>query len=311
GIFEPLATETLADVLRFAGNFTPDAYTAKVKVLQITDRERSVADVYAEDFGSYTPKNGDHIIVEEILNRYANRVEIEGAVFRPGKYALTEGLTLKELIQRADGLKEDAFMARAYINRLKPDNTQELITVNLNELMAGNESSNYVLQREDRVIISSIFDLREEYTVSIGGQVRRPGQFPYVEQMTLGSLIQMSGGLAEAANTEVVDAARRIRKNVNEPDSVLSELVQLRFNNREEALQSDFQLEPFDVVSVQTSTGYQVQRMVRIEGEVKYPGQYVLLKKNETISDLIRRAGGVTEFAYLPGASLQRKASDE
>jgi len=310
GIFEPLATETLADVLRFAGNFTPDAYTAKVKVLQITDRERSVADVYAEDFGSYTPKNGDQFIVEEILDRYANRVEIEGAVFRPGKYALTEGLTLRDLIQRADGLKEDAFMARAYINRLKPDNTQELITVNLNELMAGNESSNHVLQREDRVIISSIFDLREEYTVSIGGQVRRPGQFPYVEQMTLGSLIQMSGGLAEAANIEVVDIARRIRKNVNEPDSVLSELVQLRFNNREEALQSDFQLEPFDVVSVQTSTGYQVQRMVRIEGEVKYPGQYVLLKKNETISDLIRRAGGVTEFAYLPGASLQRKASD-
>ena len=310
GIFEPLATETLADVLRFAGNFTPDAYTAKVKVLQITDRERSVADVYAEDFGSYTPKNGDQFIVEEILDRYANRVEIEGAVFRPGKYALTEGLTLRELIQRADGLKEDAFMARAYINRLKPDNTQELITVNLNELMAGNESSNYVLQREDRVIISSIFDLREEYTVSIGGQVRRPGQFPYVEQMTLGSLIQMSGGLAEAANIEVVDVARRIRKNVNEPDSVLSELIQLRFDNREQALQSDFQLEPFDVVSVQTSTGYQVQRMVRIEGEVKYPGQYVLLKKNETISDLIRRAGGVTEFAYLPGASLQRKASD-
>jgi len=310
GIFEPLATESLADVLRFAGNFTPDAYTAKVKVLQITDRERSVADVYAEDFGTYTPKNGDQFIVEEILDRYANRVEIEGAVFRPGKYALTEGLTLRELIQRADGLKEDAFMARAYINRLKPDNTQELITVNLNELMAGNESSNYVLQREDRVIISSIFDLREEYTVSIGGQVRRPGQFPYVEQMTLGSLIQMSGGLAEAANIEVVDIARRIRKNVNEPDSVLSELVQLRFNNREQALQSDFPLEPFDVVSIQTSTGYQVQRMVRIEGEVKYPGQYVLLKKNETISDLIRRAGGVTEFAYLPGASLQRKASD-
>ena len=309
-IFEPLADETLEDVLRFAGDFAPEAYKAKVKVLQITDRQRSVADIYAEDYASYTPQNGDHYIIEEVLDRYSNRVEIEGAVFRPGQYALTEGLTLRQLIERADGLKEDAFMARAYINRLNADNTQQLITVDLAQLMAGSAQQDQVLQREDRVIISSIFDLREEYTVSISGQVRQPGQFPYVENMTLGSLIQMSRGLAEAANIEMVDVARRIRKNVNEPDSVLSELVQVKFSNREEALQSDFILEPFDVVSVQTSTGYQVQRLVRIEGEVKYPGQYTLLKKDETISDLIRRAGGVTEFAYLPGASLQRKASD-
>src|SRR5690606_21355432 len=214
------------------------------------------------------------------------------------------------LVQRADGLKEDAFMARAYINRLRPDNTQELITVNLNDLMAGNEQGNHVLQREDRIIISSIFDLREEYTVSISGQVRRPGQFPYVEEMTLGSLIQMSGGLAEAANIEQVDIARRIRRNTNERDSTVSELTRINFESREEALQSAFVLQPFDMVSIHTSTGYQVQKMVRIEGEVMVPGEYVLLKKDETISDLIRRAGGVTEFAYLPGASLQRQASD-
>ncbi len=310
GIFEPVANESLADVLRFAGEFAPDAYSAKVKVLQVTDRERSVADVYADDFASYTPRNGDQYIVEEVLDRYSNRVEIEGAIFRPGKYALTEGLTLRELVQRADGLKEDAFMARAYINRLKPDNTQELITINLNELMEGNEAANHVLQREDRVIISSIFDLREEYTVSISGQVRRPGQFPYVEQMTLGSLIQAGGGLAEAANIEQVDVARRIRSNTNDQTATVSELIRVNFGSREEALQSEFVLEPFDIVSVHTSTGYQVQRMVRIEGEVNVPGEYVLLKKDETISDLIRRAGGVTDFAYLPGASLQRKASD-
>ncbi|MEC3880150.1 SLBB domain-containing protein [Parapedobacter sp. 10938] len=310
GTFEPLPSESLADVLRFAGDFSPEAYTAKVKVLQITDRERSVADIYADDYASYTPQNGDQYIVEEVLDRYANRVEIEGAVFRPGKYALTEGLTLRQLIQQADGLKEDAFMARAYINRLKPNNTQELITVNLSELMEGDAEENHVLQREDRIIISSIFDLREEYTVAISGQVRRPGQFPYVEQMTLGSLIQMSGGLAEAANVEYVDVARRIRRNVNVQDSAVSELVRVNFDSREAALQSNFVLQPFDIVSVHTSTGYQVQRMVRIEGEVNMPGEYALLKKDETISDLIRRAGGVTEFAYLPGASLQRKASD-
>lgn len=309
-IFEPLANETLEDVLRFAGNFAPEAYRAAIKVLQITDRQRSVADIYAADFASYIPQNGDHYIVEEVLDRYANRVEVEGAVFRPGKYALTEGLTLRELIERADGLREDAFMARAYINRLNPDNTPQLITVDLAQLMTGSPQANHVLQREDHIIVSSIFDLREEYTVSISGQVQRPGQFQYVEQMTLGSLIQLSGGLAEAANVEYIDIARRIRKNINAPDSVLSELIQIKLDNREEALQSDFVLQPFDVVSVQTSTGYQVQRLVRIDGEVNRPGEYVLLKKDEKVSDLIRRAGGVTEFAYLPGASLQRKASD-
>lgn len=310
GIFEPLPNETLDDVLRFAGGFAPGAYTAKVKVLQLTDRERSVADLYAESFATYTPKNGDQFIVEEVLDRFANRVEIEGAVFRPGAYALTEGLTLRDLIERAEGLKEDAFMTRAYINRLKPDNTPELITVNLHRLMEGDAAENHVLRREDRVIISSIFDLREEYTVSITGQVRRPGRFPYVEDMTLGSLLHLSGGLNETANIEYVDVARRIRRNVDIRDSILSEVVRVRFDSREAALESDFVLQPFDLVTVHTSIGYQVQRVVRIEGEVVRPGQYVLLKKDETISDLIRRAGGVTEFAYLPGASLQRKTSD-
>src|SRR5690606_31422653 len=128
--------------------------------------------------------------------------------------------------------------------------------------------------------------------------------------MTLGSLIQASGGLAEAANIEYVDVARRIRRNTNVQDSTTAELVRVNFESREEALKSSFVLEPFDMVSVHTSTGYEVQRIVRIEGEVRMPGEYALLKKDETISDLIRRAGGVTEFAYLPGASLQRKASD-
>lgn len=310
GIFEPKAGETLADVLAFAGNFAPEAYTAHVKVLQLTDRERSVADIPASDFDRYTPRNGDQYIVEEVLDRYANRVEIEGAVFRPGQYGIEEGMTLRELIEQADGLTEDAFTARAYVNRLNADNTQQLITVNLDRLMAGEESENLVLQREDRVMISSIFDLRDEYTVSVRGEVRRPGQFPYVEDMTLGSLLQMSGGFAEAANIEQVAIARRIRRNVNERDSVLAEVAHVRFDSREEALTSDFVLQPFDIVSVHTSTGYQVQRMVRIEGEVQFPGEYALLKKDETISDLVRRAGGVTEFAYLQGASLQRHASD-
>lgn len=309
GIFEPATGETLEDLLRYAGGFDTKAYTAKIKVLQVTDRERSVADIYANEYSQYTPKNGDQYIVEEVLDRFANRVDIEGAVFRPGQYELTPGLTLRQLIDRADGLKEDAFMGRAYINRLKADNTQELISFDLDKLIAG-EIEDYILRREDKVIISSIFDLRDEYSVSINGEVRRPGQFKFVEDMTLGSLIHMSGGLAEAANIEHIEVARRIRRNVNERDSVLSELHLVTFGSREEALNSDFVLQPYDIVSVRSSTGYQYQKQVRIEGEVKYPGVYTILSKDERISDLVRRAGGVTEYAYLEGASLQRKASD-
>ncbi len=310
GVFEPIVGETLQDLLGYAGGFATEAYTARIKVLKLTDKERTMTDIYPADYGRYLPKNGDQFIVEQILDRYDNRVEISGAIFRPGQYALTEGLTLRQLIDKADGLKEDAYIERAYINRLNPDNTQQLITVNLAKLLDGNVSEDEILQREDRVIISSIFDLRDEYTVRVSGQVRRPGQFPFVENMTLGNLIHMAGGLSEAANIERVDIARRIRRNTNERDTVLSELLQVRFDNPEQALQSDFELQPYDLVSVHTATGYQRQKQVRIEGEIQLPGVYTLLTKDETISDLIRRAGGVTEYAYLPGASLQRKASD-
>src|SRR5690606_39204506 len=146
----------------------------------------------------------------------------------------------------------------AYINRLKADNTQELISFDLDQLISG-QMEDYSLRREDKVIISSIFDLRDEYVVHINGEVRRPGRFPFVEDMTLGSLIHMSGGLAEAANIEQIEVARRIRRNVNQRDSLLSELHLVQFDSKEDALNSEFVLQPYDVISVRSSTGYQYQ----------------------------------------------------
>lgn len=309
GLFEVKEDENLSDILKYAGGFAPNAYTAKVKVFKTTDRDRRIRDVYASEFSNYEPKNGDQYIVEEILDRYSNRVQIEGAVFRPGYYELTDGLTVRQLIDKGDGVKEDAFLERGYINRLNPDNTQRLISFDLQKLLNG-EIDDIQLQREDRVIISSIFDLREEYNFSINGEVRKPGMFKYADDMTLGNAIHMAGGLTDAANIERVEVARRIRRNVNERDSVLSELLIVNFDSKEQALQSDFELKPFDIVNIRVSTGYLVQKQVRIEGEVKYPGVYTLTKKDERISDLIERAGGFTDFAYLKGASLRRTASD-
>jgi len=309
GLFEPKDGEHLSDVLDYAGGFAPDAYTDRIKALKMTDRERAVQDVYAGEFSAYAPKNGDQYIVEEILDRYANRVQVEGAVFRPGYYELTDGLTVRQLIAKGEGTREDAFMDRGYINRLNADNTQRLIAFDLHKLLGG-QIEDIPLQREDRVVISSIFDLREEYAISIDGEVRKPGKFKYADNMTLGSAIHMAGGLTDAANIERIEVARRIRSSTNERDSIISELMVVDFGSREEALQSDFRLEPFDIINIRVSTGYLVQKQVRIEGEVKYPGVYTLTKRDERISDLIKRAGGLTDFAYLNGASLYRTASD-
>lgn len=309
GFFEVKQGEHFSDVLKYAGGFSPNAYSAKVKVFKVTRRDRQLRDIYADEFSSYIATNGDQYIVEEILDRYENRVQVDGAVFRSGFYELTPGMTVMQLLDKADGIKEDAFMTRAYINRLNPDNTQRLISFDLQKLLDG-QIEDIVLRREDKVIVTSIFDLRDEININIDGEVRKPGKFQFADDMTLGNAIHMAGGLTDAANIERVEIARRIRKNTNERDSILSELLLVKFNSKEEALESDFILKPFDIVNIRTSTGYQFQKQVRIEGEVKFPGVYTLVTKDEKISDLIKRAGGFTEFAYLEGASLQRVATN-
>lgn len=309
GLYELVAGESIDELIKYGGGFKANAHKAKIKVLKYTDRERAIQDIYASNFQTYLPQNGDQFIVEEILDRYANRVQLEGAVFRPGYYELTDGLTVRQLIDKGEGIKEDAFMQRGYINRLNTDNTQRLISFDLQQLLRG-EVEDISLRREDRVIISSIFDLREEYNISIDGEVRKPGKFKYADDMTLGNAIHMAGGLTDAANIERIEIARRIRRNINERDSVLSELQIVHFDSKEEALQSDFVLQPFDIVNIRVSTGYLLQKQVRIEGEVRYPGVYTLVSKEERISDLIERAGGFTDYAYLKGASLKRSASD-
>lgn len=211
-LYEVLSSESLEDVLRFAGGFSNKAYTAKIKVLQNTNKERKITDVDAESFDTYGPLNGDKYIVEEILDRFENRVEIEGAVFRPGPYELEKGLTLKGLISKADGLTEDAFLNRGYINRLNADNTLALLSFDVAKVIAGTEND-ILLQREDKITISSLFDLRDEYKVSIQGEVREPGTFDYADNMSLEDVIQMAGGFNEGATPNRIEISRRIKNS--------------------------------------------------------------------------------------------------
>ncbi len=302
-IFETVAGESLSDILRYAGDFTENAYSAKVKVLQTTGRERSVQDIYADQFANYTPKGGDQYIVEPILERFANRISVLGAVFRPGIFGLEPGMTLKQVLEMADGVREDAFLERGIINRLKADNTSELINFNVREILAGN-AADIPLKREDKIEISSIFDLRDEYKFTVQGEVRFPGDFPFASNATLGDLIQKAGGFTEAAKNARVEIARRIQHlDVTDHRSSKTILVDIK-----DGVLTDpnMTLQPYDVISILGDAGFRTQRQVKIEGEVLYPGFYTIAREDERISDIIKRAGGLTPYAYTEGASLKR-----
>jgi protein involved in polysaccharide export with SLBB domain len=310
-LFETVKGETLQQVLDFAGGFTNMAYTGKIKVFQNTLKERRITDVELDAFDTYVPKNGDKFIVEPILDRFENRVEIQGAVFRPGAFELEKGLTLKALIQKAEGLKEDAFMYRGYISRLNADNTPSLISFDVAKIMNGS-IADVLLQREDKVMISSIFDLRDEYKVSIQGEVRVAGAFSYANKMYLEDLIQMAGGFKEGATPNKIEISRRVKTNV--ADSASSRTAEIFLVDVDKDLQlsdKQFLLEPFDIVTVRSAEGYEIQRQVKLEGEIARPGFYTINHKNETISDVIKRAGGLTTSAYADGASLKRPGAEK
>ncbi|RNL56899.1 SLBB domain-containing protein [Pedobacter jejuensis] len=306
-IFETIKGETFQNVLNFAGGFSNIAYQSAVKVFQNTDRERKISDIFAADFNTYIPKNGDKFFIEPILDRFENRVEINGAVFRPGYFELEKGMTLKQLIQKADGLKEDAFMNRGYISRLNADNTLGLESFDVAAIMSGSQAD-IPLRREDKITISSIFDLREEYKITVQGEVREPNQFAYAENMSIEDAIQMAGGFKEGATPNRVEISRRVRNsNVQSVAASTADVFTINIDrNLKLVTDTIFKLQPFDIVSVRSEEGYVVQKQVKIEGEVLYPGTYTIKSKNERISDLVKRAGGLTAMSYTDGASLKR-----
>jgi protein involved in polysaccharide export with SLBB domain len=310
-IFELKSAEDLNKLLEFAGGFTEKAFKARIKVLKNTDTERKIADITKDEFNSYIPSSGDKYFVNEILDRFQNRVSIQGAIFRPGDYELEPGLTVKQLILKAEGLKEDAFKNRAYITRLTDDLNTELISVDLNKIMAGTEKD-ITLKREDVLSISSIFDLKEEFNISINGEVRRPGSFRYQENMSFEELIMMAGGFKESATAQRIEISRRVKNSdAMSKSAITAEVFQMTIDRNLTIEAAKFVLEPFDIVTIRTAPGYETQRQVKIDGEVLYPGYYTITKKDERISDLIKRAGGLTAQAFTDGASLKRAGSFE
>ncbi len=311
--YEMKRTESIRTLINYAGGFTNDAYSSAVTVERNNAKEKTICTVDDMNYGVFKVRDGDVISVGAILDRYDNRVEIKGAVYRPGFYAMGKEIsTVRDLIQKADGLLDDAFTNRGVLHRENPDKTLEVLSVNIKGILNGTEAD-ITLQKNDVLFIPSIYDLESKGTLEIIGEVYSPGIFPYASNTKLEDLIIMAGGLTEAASTVRVDVTRRFTdpkstKKTKDISKTYTFSVKDGFVVEGEP---GFVLEPYDQVFVRRSPGYAQKINVTINGEVEFEGNYALNVRNERLSDIIKQAGGLTEFAYLEGARLERQLTYE
>jgi protein involved in polysaccharide export with SLBB domain len=306
GIFELKAGETFNDLISFASGFKDVAYTASVNVIQKTDKEFKVKDLTSAAYNSYQPQPGDVFKVAEILNRFENRVKVEGAVFRPETYSFYEGMRISDLIAKADGLKEDAYSKRAIIVRLKSDLTTEIVNVDLSKALNGDSGANIVLKKEDQVTVYSILDFKEEYKVVINGEIKVPGQYQFREKLTLNDLLIQAGGLIGSASKRV-EIARMIKsEEIDDANPRKAEIFNLDIDVTNNEQIKNFELQPFDVINIRKMGVYEKPQMVSISGAVAYAGIYVLANKKERVLDIVKRAGGLTSIANVEGVKIKR-----
>lgn len=301
--YEVKEGDTFKDLVEYSGGFTDLAFKDRVAISRITDNQRSVSDVYQNQFGMFILKGGDEITVGKILDRYSNRVQIKGAVYREGTFALEDDLTLKKLIQNADGLRGDAYTEQASILRTKKDLSTEMIEVNLKAVLDGTVPD-IALQREDVVRISSIYDIRNEQYVQILGEVKKPGVYPFSESMTVEELVISAGGFQESANPNDIEIARRLEDT---DLGTLSDIIPVQVNPNLSYRSDSKTLFPYDQVIVRKKASFTMQKLVAVEGQVNSPGMFAIQSSSERISDLINRAGGINQFAYAKGATLIRR----
>jgi protein involved in polysaccharide export with SLBB domain len=306
GIYDVLNNESIEKIISYAGGFNEYAYRNKIQVFSNSETDRQISILKEEQTKTNFPKAGDTYIIAKILNRFTNRIAIKGAVYRPGDYELKTGSTLLSLINEADGLREDAFLSRGIIHRLKDDLSPAIIAFDLEKLKKG-EAVDIELKKEDRIIIYSKFDLKEGYYVTIDGEVLNPGIFLYEQGLTIQDIILMAGGLKESASLKRIEISRRIKNDTTAYSKTAIIFQKDVTLNLTDSLYNDtLTLSPFDEITIYKAPGYSVQKNVVIEGEVNFAGKYTLAGKNDRISDLIKRAGGLTAEAYLNGSVLSR-----
>ena len=305
--------ESVATLLKYVGGFSSDAYKKSIRVLRKDGKEFSVKTVNDIDYSAFKLIDGDVVTVDSILNRFNNRLEVKGAVYHPGVFELSGSLnTVRQLVEKADGLLGDAFTGRAVLYRERENLTKEVLPVDIEGILKGT-SPDIALQKNDILYIPSIHDLQDMGKVTISGEVNKPGSYTYADHMSLEDLVITAGGLKESASLVRVDVSRRIRdpKGTTEPDMIGQNFS---FGLKDGFVvdgEAGFELQPYDQVFVRRSPSYNEQVSVTVDGEVLYRGEYTLSTKSERLSSLIQRAGGVSRYAYVRGAKLRRVANEE
>ncbi len=307
--YEMEGGETIESLLSFAGGFSANAFKSSILVERKGEREQSVHTVEAANYPEFTIADGDIVTVGAILERFENRVSVEGAVLRPGAFALGGKITtVKELVKYAEGAAEDAFLARALLYRENEDLSKSVESINLEMLLNGN-LPDIKLKRNDRLYVPSKDELRDELTITLSGEVKRPGPYPFATNMSIEDLVLQGGGLLESASMARVNVSRRVKNPVSTTQSERQAEI-FTFNLEDGLIISGdrkFILEPFDIVTVRRSPGYEVQQSVSVTGEILFSGIYTKKVRDERLSSLVERAGGLTESAYIRGARLLRK----
>ena len=301
GKFETKQDETLADLLSYSGGLSENAFKKSIKLTRIIDGELKIVDINSDQFEFFKPMSGDKYQVDQIIEKYNNRVIVNGAVFRPGTFSVFDGMSIKDLIEKAGGLKSDVYYEKAYVVRTNKDYSTTTISIDLKNEM---NNPSFILKEEDILNILSLNDLSEDSYVEISGEINNPGVFPYSENLSVSDLILLAGGFKENASESRIEINRRLSSDEKLNENNITEILTFDFNQN--LKESPIIIKPFDQIIIRKNPNFYVQQYARVEGEVMYPGKYAISSKNERISDLMNRSGGFKNMAYLKGATLIR-----
>ena len=303
-LYEAIGTETAKDLIAYAGGVSPVGVKDFVSVIRLGKTRKEAYSIRPEQWASFSLAAGDTLLVDSLQTKFVNRVQVTGAVERPGIYGAKETGTLRKLLAIAVP-REDAYLTHAIVKRVNEAGETSLQSFSIEKLWSGAFDLN--LQSEDSVHIYTKTDIREPYTVSINGEVNKPGKYTYLDKMTAMDLVLMAGGFSEGASRSQVEISRRLRKEGSQSDTSVYAVIQtINLDKDQTSSLVEQTLSPFDIVSIRRSPSYKSQLRVNLEGEVLYPGTYALSGKQERLSDLIKRAGGLREQAYPQGATLLR-----
>ncbi|MBP3779369.1 MAG: SLBB domain-containing protein [Prevotella sp.] len=310
--YEMRKSESLATLLKYSGGFTGDAFKKLLRVLRKSEDLKSVYNVEEFELADFKVDDGDEVIVDAVIDRYKNMVEVKGAVFRPGMYRLGEKVnSVRSLLEMASGLTEEAMSSRAVMRRMKPNRTQEVLSIDIEGILKGS-TPDVALQNEDVLFIPTLAEHQNLRTLTIDGQVIFPGTYEYAENMTIEDLILQAGGLTDAASTAKIDVSRRLRDpSATEAGMEISKTFSFSLKDNY-VIDGDrsFTLEPYDIVQVRMSPAFQTPIRVTVEGEVAFQGNYTMELKNQRLSDVVKAAGGVVAGGYVRGARLERRLTD-